>query len=300
MTQEIVKKNSVIAQLAMKYGVTEETLLSTIKGTIMKADKNGREATNAELIAFLLVAQKYDLNPFTKEIYAFPDKRSGIIPIVGVDGFITLANRCPDFDGYKLTWSDDMVNNSEAKQCPSWCEVEIYRKDKAHPLIVREYLDEVYRAPFKSKEGYITNGPWQSHTKRMLRHKTLVQGFRVAFGLTGIYDEDEAERIIDAETYTPQISMKPEVKMPQSIESSAPEPIVQNNHISGVNSAIQEPSANLEAIEGLGKIAFAGKKPKFMGWLGSEFGVEKLSELTVDQVAKAAVKLNEIIKNAKK
>ena len=88
--------------------------------------------------------------------------------------------------------------------------------------------------------------------------------------------------------------------MPQSIESSAPEPIVQNNHISGVNSAIQEPSANLEAIEGLGKIAFAGKKPKFMGWLGSEFGVEKLSELTVDQVAKAAVKLNEIIKNAKK
>jgi hypothetical protein len=33
-----------------------------------------------------------------------------------------------------------------------------------------------------------------------LRHKTLIQGSRIAFGFAGIYDEDEARRIIDAGT----------------------------------------------------------------------------------------------------
>jgi TRAP-type uncharacterized transport system substrate-binding protein len=33
----------------------------------------------------------------------------------------------------------------------------------------------------------------------MLRHKTLIQGARIAFGFAGIYDEDEAKRIIEAD-----------------------------------------------------------------------------------------------------
>jgi hypothetical protein len=48
----------------------------------------------------------------------------------------------------------------------------------------------------------------------MLRHKVLIQGIRVAFGITGIYDPDEAERIIDAQI-AEQPQGKPEVAMPQ-------------------------------------------------------------------------------------
>ena len=71
--------------------------------------------------------------------------------------------------------------------CPEWVEAIVYRKDREHPVIVREYLDECYRK----------TSPWQSHTKRMLRHKALIQGYRVAFGFHGIYDPDEAEAIAE-------------------------------------------------------------------------------------------------------
>jgi hypothetical protein len=39
--------------------------------------------------------------------------------------------------------------------------------------------------------------PWQTHPKRMLRHKALIQCARLAFGFVGIYDQDEAERIVE-------------------------------------------------------------------------------------------------------
>ncbi len=39
---------------------------------------------------------------------------------------------------------------------------------------------------------------WQSHTKRQHRMKTIVQAYRTAFGFGGIYDPDEAERILSA------------------------------------------------------------------------------------------------------
>lgn len=86
-----------------------------------------------------------------------------------------------------------MISTAGAKPCPEWCDVIITRKDRSKPVVVREYLDEVYVPP---RGGYA--GPWQSHTKRMLRHKTLIQGSRIAFGFSGIYDEDEAGRILEA------------------------------------------------------------------------------------------------------
>jgi hypothetical protein len=55
----------------------------------------------------------------------------------------------------------------------------------------------VYRAPFKSN-GYDVKGPWQTHPKRFHRHKALIQCARVAFGFTGIFEQDEAERIIES------------------------------------------------------------------------------------------------------
>jgi hypothetical protein len=41
-----------------------------------------------------------------------------------------------------------------------------------------------------------TDSPaWLSHPRRMLRHKALVQCARVAFGLAGLHDPDEARRV---------------------------------------------------------------------------------------------------------
>lgn len=217
MSKELTKKPNVLGLMAQKYGLGDTMFMNTLKATVMKADKTGKVPSNEEIAAFLLVAQKYDLNPFTKEIYAFPDKRAGIIPIVGVDGFITLANRHPQFDGYEIEWSAEDLTLTGAKKCPEWCEIKIYRKDREHPITVREYLEEVYQP---ARNGY--SGPWQSHTRRMLRHKTMIQGFRVAFGFTGIYDEDEAHRITEGEIVDIPQSGKPDVSMPEELPQGDP------------------------------------------------------------------------------
>ena len=197
------RKSSILLFMAEKYGMEADKFLDTLKNTVMKPDKEGRGATNEEIASFLLVAKEYDLNPWTKEIYAFPDKkRVGIIPIVSIDGWIKLVNRHPDYDGMEIEEASDIIQMEGAKLCPAWMRITIHHKSRSHPVILAEYLDEVYQPP---RGGY--PGPWQTHTKRMLRHKTIIQGARVAFGFSGIYDEDEAQRIIEAETESVSITM---------------------------------------------------------------------------------------------
>lgn len=206
MTEKaVIKKPSVLGLMAAKFKLDEKMFLDTVKATVMKPGKDGKIPSNEEIAAFLIVANKYDLDPFTNEIYAFLNKKGGIIPIVGVDGFVTIMNRQTDFNGYEITYDEDETTMEGAKSCPKWAEVKIYHKDREHATVVREYLDEVY---VPARGGF--TGPWQTHTKRMLRHKVLIQGIRVAFGITGIYDPDEGERIIDA-----QIAPAPQIAEPQ-------------------------------------------------------------------------------------
>lgn len=167
-------------------------LMTTLQMTAFKG-----EVTQAQMTALMLVAQQYGLNPWTKEIYAFPDKNNGIIPVVGVDGWARIINENPQFDGMDFEQTDES------------CTCTIYRKDRAHPIKVTEWMSEC--------RG---NGrPWQSHPKRMLRHKTLIQCARLAFGFVGIYDQDEAERIVDYQDTRPVYNNEPEPeKVPEVIE----------------------------------------------------------------------------------
>lgn len=170
------------------------SLVETLKATAFRQRGND-VVTDAQMEALLIVAEQYRLNPFTKELFAFSDK-GAIVPVVSVDGWSRIINEHQQFDGLEFRYAENIVTPPRGKACPEWCEVTLYRKDRSRPTVVREYLDEVYQAPRGQNGGY--DGPWQTHTKRFLRHKTLIQGARIAFGFAGIYDEDEARRIIDA------------------------------------------------------------------------------------------------------
>lgn len=203
-------KGGLVRRMAQRFGVDETKLLSTLKNTAFRV-KNG-EATNEQMMALMVVADQYRLNPFTKEIYAFPDKQNGIVPVVGVDGWSRIINEHPEFDGMDFRQSEDIVTMEGAKPCPEWIECVMYRKDRQHPIVVREYLDECYREPFtgQGKNGsYQVTGPWQTHTKRFLRHKTMIQASRIAFGFAGIYDPDEAERINESQAAEARVEQKP-------------------------------------------------------------------------------------------
>ena len=156
--------------LAKRFGMPDSPeVLMILKNTAFRG-----QVSDAQMTALLVVANQYGLNPWTKEIYAFPDKNNGIVPVVGVDGWSRIINEHPQFDGLDFEQTDDA------------CTCRMYRKDRTHPIAVTEYMSECKRenAP-----------PWKSHPKRMLRHKAMIQCARLAFGFVGIYDEDEAQRI---------------------------------------------------------------------------------------------------------
>lgn len=165
-----------INQLAERFDLPQSAeLYQVLKATAFRG-----EVTDAQLSALLIVAKQYGLNPWLKQIYAFPDKNNGIVPVVGVDGWTHIINTHPQYDGVEFEQDGDS------------CTCVIYRKDRSHATRVTEYMVECKRdnAP-----------PWKSHPYRMLRHKALIQCSRLAFGFSGIYDQDEAERI--AENLTP-------------------------------------------------------------------------------------------------
>lgn len=184
-----------VASLAKSLSIEPsdpQELVNVLKATAFKG-----QVSDAQMMALLVVANQYGLNPWTKEIYAFPDKNNGIVPVVGVDGWSRIINSHPQFDGMEFNEADDVA----------WIECVIYRKDRTHPNKVKEYMAECKR------NGV---GPWQSHPRRMLRHKALIQCARLAFGFVGIYDQDEADRILEAKTingeYTVHTSKRADVQ----------------------------------------------------------------------------------------
>ena len=141
--------------------------------------------TQADLDRLLLLAERLGLDPLNNEIYAFeisPDsgKKSRIVFVVGVDGWSKIINSHPQFDGMKFVESapgDD--------ELPLYFECTMFRKDRKVATSVREYMYEAHTG----------QGAWLTHPRRMLRHKAMVQCARICFGLSGIYEPDEASRI---------------------------------------------------------------------------------------------------------
>jgi phage recombination protein Bet len=165
---------SALEALAGKLNVSPGALTTTLKSTVFKG------ASNEEFVALVIVSNAYGLNPLLKEIFAFPAKGGGIIPVVSVDGWIRIINEHPAFDGIEF---NDIVDEDGKLYA---IESVIYRSDRTRPIKVTEYMDECKGA-----------GPaWQKTPKRMLRHRALIQGGRVAFGFSGIYVEDEAQAFV--------------------------------------------------------------------------------------------------------
>ena len=196
-------ERSLIREMADKYYVAPEKFMDTLKSTAFK-QKPGEEITNEQMMALLVISNEYNLNPFLKQIYAFPDKHKGIIPIVGVDGYIRIVNEHGQADGWEYRMSENLVDiDKHAMGIPEWIECVMYRKDREHPTVARVYAVEAYRAPF-TKNNYEIKGPWQQYPRLMMENRAFIRGARFAFGFTGIYSEDDAERMqttefIDAE-----------------------------------------------------------------------------------------------------
>jgi len=177
------KPLSVIGALATQHGMEKDHFEAALKATVVPAGIN-----QAQFAAFCMVAKQYNLNPLTKEIYAFPAKGGGIVPIVSIDGWCNIINSNNALNG--IDFED---KHEEGKLVSITCI--IHRKDREYPVKCTEYMSECDRQ----------TEPWKKWPARMLRHKALIQCARYAFSLSGIYDQDEAERM-DMVDVTPMVT----------------------------------------------------------------------------------------------
>lgn len=205
---------SVLIDMATRFGMEPAAFEATVRATCIKT------ASREEFAAFLLVAKEYNLNPLTKEIYAFPAKGGGIVPIVSIDGWVNLVNSHGACDGFEFEMEH---NNGKLISCTC----RMYRKDRSRPVSVTEYLSECIRS----------TEPWKMQ-HRMLRHKAMIQAARYAFGFSGIYDEDEGAKIAELVavndgppappaarlTHQPQVVTEPAQSAEEMIEAGHSDP----------------------------------------------------------------------------
>lgn len=252
----------IIATMAHRYGLEQSRFLATIKATVFPQGREGKEVSLEQTVAFLVVANQYNLNPFTKEIFAFPGRNGGIVPVVSVDGWATLLNRQENLDGIQFEDHLDEKNHLGAITC------RIYRKDRSHPTEVTEYMDECKR----------NTDTWTKWPSRMLRHKALIQAARYAFGLVGIYDPDEAERIIE-----PRVEPVHKPEMPRRRSETVAHAQVEPQVVDAEVVEPQKPEVN-EAAE----------SKRIRKAIRDKFSEEQIEKQTVGRDI-AALNLNELV-----
>lgn len=175
------KFRGLMATMSARFGIEPEKFKHTLKMTAFKQPKDGSEVSDEQMMALMVVAEQFKLNPFTKEIYAFPTKGGGIVPMIGFDGWIRMINEHP------------MMRDIEIIQAPAGTEkddyyvtVNIWRKDRQRPVTITEYYRENYR----------DTPPWHDMPMRMTRNRALIQCGRVAFGFGGAFDPDDADKVV--------------------------------------------------------------------------------------------------------
>lgn len=178
------QRKSITLAMADRYGMDASAFEQTVRATC--SPKN-QTLTKEQFAAAMVVAHEYRLNPLTREIFFFPSQ-NGIVPVVSIDGWARIINEHPAMNGVRF---ED--HREDGRLVSITCH--LYRKDREHPISVPEYMDECKRE----------TEPWKKWPSRMLRHKALIQCSRVAFGFAGIYDQDEAERIIETEAHEGQV-----------------------------------------------------------------------------------------------
>lgn len=139
----------------------------------VQLSNDGKPFSQDEVLHGLLVAREYGLNPLTKQIH-LARIRGRVQPVVGVDGWIAIANRNSSYKG--ITYEEHNDEKGEIKAVSATVTVK-----GREPMTVTERLSE--------NRG--NTDQWKQRPARMLRHRATIQALRYALGITGIMDPDE-------------------------------------------------------------------------------------------------------------
>ena len=192
---------AVLGRSAARAGLAVPLYLQSLHAGAMVRLEEARTGqwSQHDLQRLLLAAERLGLDPLGGEIYAVPGGAGPALLVLGVDGWCRVLNAHPAYQGVEFREGPNREPSAHGTPSagqavaddgglPAWMECTLHRKDRRVPTTVREYMAEAR-----------TESPaWLSHPRRMLRHKALVQCARVAFGLAGLHDPDEARRVQQA------------------------------------------------------------------------------------------------------
>jgi len=194
----------VLGRSAARAGLAVPLYLEALQAGALTRLQEARTGqwSQHDLQRLLLAAERLGLDPLGGEIYAVPGGPDGAGPallVLGVDGWCRVLNAHPAYQGVEFREGPNRESSAHGTPgagqamaddggLPAWVECTLHRKDRRVPTTVREYM----------AEARSDSPAWLSHPRRMLRHKALVQCARVAFGLAGLHDPDEARRVQEA------------------------------------------------------------------------------------------------------
>lgn len=155
-------------------------------------------ASKAEQAYCFSVARELSLNPITKEIFFVARRQkindrwmNKVEPMVGRDGFLSIAHRTNQFAGIETTASirevPQLANDQWSVKTQLVAECSVWRKDTGKPFTVQVSYNEYVQ---RTSEGIPTKF-WAEKPETMLKKVAESQALRKAFNIHGVYCPEE-------------------------------------------------------------------------------------------------------------
>jgi phage recombination protein Bet len=186
------KENQTMSTALVKLDFDKEQM------SVIESQFFPQGASKAEQAYCFSVARELCLNPITREIF-FVSRRqkvgdkwvSKVEPMVGRDGFLSIAHRTNKFAGIETTTGIREVPQLESGQ---WklkpqlvAECTVWRKDSSKPFTAQVAYNEYCQ---KTAEGQLTRF-WAEKPETMLKKVAESQALRKAFNIHGVYCPEE-------------------------------------------------------------------------------------------------------------
>lgn len=157
----------------------EEKNLAVLDDKKLLLNTVAKGATESEFKMFIEFCRATGLNPYKKEIW-FIKTKHGVQMMTGINGFLAIANRHPQFDGMEVSIQEENGKLVSAT-------AKVYRKDRKIPSCATVYLSEYF------KPSQFENGMWEKMPRMMLQKVAKSVALREAFPqeLNGIYTQEE-------------------------------------------------------------------------------------------------------------
>lgn len=177
--------------------MSEEVAIVNPENTKLIRDMFAKGCTDNEFGVFMELANKYQLDPFSKQIWAVKYGNNPAQIFAGRDGYLAIAHRSGQFDGLQ---SEVSINDKGELETAT---AEVWRRDMSHSFKVTVSYKEYNSS---------TNPVWQSKPRTMLCKVAEAQALRKAFSVSGLYSPEEMEEPVRVERRKSDIDIVPVVE----------------------------------------------------------------------------------------